>query len=399
MRPGTDSRALRLLNAQRIVDVVLASSPDPVSRPEVGRLTGLSKPTVSALVDDLQSAGFLRQAADSVDSGSVGRPASMFEVDPMVRLVIAADIGATKSVVAVADLLGSIVVEETVPTPSNALDALDEVCQRAISLLSTVGGRSAGICVGVPGIYRPEVDGVVQALNLPGFDGVQVAKRLASHFEGQTILVENDVNLAALGELASMGGSRQQVGDFAAISVGTGIGLGLVVDGELYRGGTGSAGELGSIYLTSPSENSPGVTLEGVAAAPSLRKRLGVAIEQGHRTSLTADCDVPEIMAAAADGDDAARLVLTEAASAMSLAISHLRFIADPTQIVLGGGVGANPVFCDAVNEQLMRLSSGASPVVPSELGGRAALLGAVSVAVASVRSKLVTEVLEGSRS
>ncbi len=399
MTPGTDSRALRLLNGQRIIDVVLSIAPEALSRPEIGRLTGLSKPTVSALVADLEAAGFLRSRPGMGDARSIGRPASQYEVNPVARLVAGVDIGASRTVVAVSDLLGTTIHEEAVPTPATAREALDDASELVLRLINQVGSRCSSVVVGVPGIYRPQSDSVDQALNLPGFKDIRVQEYFTQRLGSGRVQVENDVNLAALGELAEMNRTEAQIVDFAAISVGTGIGLGLVVDGDLYRGGTGSAGELGSVYLAASVSGRPPLTLEHVATGPSLQKRLGEAIEQGHPSSVEADSSVSEILAAASAGDSASMHVVDEAAAAMSLAISHLRFIADPAKIVIGGGVGANPVFVEAVNRHLILLSAESPGVVASRLGGRAALLGAVSLAVRDARSSLVTEILEGVRS
>lgn len=397
MTNGTDSRALRLLNGQRIVDAIFAALPEAVSRPEIGRRTGLSKPTVSALVSDLVSAGFLRNRNDSADAVSVGRPASIYEIDPLARTVVGIDIGATKTVVAVGDVTGSIIAEQTVVTPENAAAALEAGSNLALELVNSIGGPCGAVCVGIPGIYRANDDSVDQALNLPGFDGFGVRAYLEETFGGIPVQVENDVNLAALGELTEMDQKDRQIADLAAISIGTGIGMGLIVSGELYRGGTGSAGELGSIVVTNASGEHTRLTLEDVAAAPALRKQLGVAIERGYKSSLDPACDVPDIFEATTIGDEAAVLVLHNAAEAVSLAISHLLFILDPAQVVLGGGVGANEVFVSAVATHLAHLNPEAPDVVRSRLGGRAALVGAVSVARTTARASLVQEML-GSR-
>ena len=136
------------------------------------------------------------------------------------------------------------------------------------------------------------------------------------------------------------------------------------------------------------------MTLEDVASAPSIRKRLGQAIEDGHHTALDASADVPAILGAAASGDGAATAVLDEVAGAMALAVSHLCLIADPTRIVFGGGVGANPTFVDAVRRHLARLVATPPELAASTLGRRAALVGAASMSLRLVHEPLVAEIL-----
>ena len=394
MAEGSGSGVLRLLSGQRIVDALFASHPRQMSRAGIARATGLSKPTVSALIADMESAGLVRVSDESPSSGSIGRPAALYELVPTARHSVVADIGATKILVGLCDLFGNLVAEQELETGPNAGAALKRLTGAGSEMLRAVDGSCHAVCVGVPGIYRPDRDRVEQAFNLPGFADLDLRAHLAEHFDAR-IHVENDVNLAALGELTRMG-DEQADGDFAAISVGTGIGLGMVVGGDLYRGGTGSAGELGSLLLARPESGAPPVTLEDVASAPSIRKRLGRAIEDGHRTAVDTGADVPEIFGAAASGDEAAAAVLDEVAAAMALAVSHLCLIADPTRIVFGGGVGANPTFVDAVRRHLTRLVAIPPDLAASTLGRRAALVGAVSMSLRLVHESLVAEVLGG---
>ena len=386
------SGVLRLLSGQRIVDALFSAHPKQISRAGIARATGLSKPTVSTLMADMESAGLVRVADESPRSGSIGRPAALYELVPTARHSVVADIGATKILVGISDLFGNLVAEQELETGPDAQSALGNLDRAASAMLRRVAGPCRGVCVGVPGIYRPDRDRVEQAFNLPGFDGLAVRALLAERFDGR-VHVENDVNLAALGELTRMG-DEQSDGDFAAISVGTGIGLGMVVGGDLYRGGTGSAGELGSLLLSPPGPGAAPVTLEDVVAAPSIRKLFGRAIEDGCRSELDPSADVPEIFRAAEAGDEAAGKVLEQVAGAMALAVSHLCLIADPARIAFGGGVGANPVFVDAVRACLARLVAAPPELAASTLGRRAALVGAVSMSLRFVHESLVAEIL-----
>ena len=392
MVEGSGSGVLRLLSGQRIIDALFAANPRRMSRAGIARATGLSKPTVSALIAEMERAGLVRLSEEAPRSGSIGRPAALYELVPTARHSVVADIGATKVLIGLSDLFGNLVAEQELTTGPDARTALEDLTEASSEMLRDIDGGCRAVCVGVPGIYRPDRDRVEQALNLPGFEGLAVRAFLEERFEAR-IHVENDVNLAALGELTRIG-DEQADGDFAAISVGTGIGLGMVVGGDLYRGGTGSAGEMGSLLLSRPQPGAAPVTLEDVASAPSIRKRFGRAIEDGHRSGLDASADVPEIFAAAESGDDAAAAVLDEVAAAMALAVSHLCLIADPTRIVFGGGVGANPVFVDAVRDHLVRLVAAPPELAASTLGRQAALVGAVSMSLRFIHESLVPEIL-----
>lgn len=392
MAEASGTAVLRLLSGQRIADALFAAHPGRMSRAEIARATGLSKPTVSALMADMESVGLVRMAEASARSGSIGRPASLYELVPSARHCVVADMGATRMLIGLADLLGNVVTEVELETGPDAHTALERLVTAASSMLAESGRPCHAVCVGVPGIYRPEQDQVEQALNLPGFDGLEVGAYLSERF-GVPAFVENDVNLAALGELARLS-DEEAGGDFAAVFAGTGIGLGLVVGGELYRGGTGSAGELGSLAVAVPGVDATPVTLEDVASAPSIRKRLGRAIEDGRPSTLDPGADIAEILAAAGRGDTAATMVLSEVAGAMAFAVSHLCLIADPTRIVFGGPVGADLVFIDAVRDRLSSLVTTAPELIASSLGDRATLIGAASMSLRHVRESLITEFL-----
>jgi len=394
MRGTSDSRLLRLLNGQRIMDAMFDAAPGAISRADLTRVTGLSKPTVSALVGDLDTSGVVRQIGPVTGSGAVGRPAALYEVVPEAGFALGVDVGGTKIILGIANLLGDVVAEREVESGPDAEAVLAVIAELAIELQAEVGCSIEAACVGVPGVYRRETDAVHQALNLPGFDGIAIRARLEEVLSVD-VNIDNDVNLAALGE-ADNAGDDFDLLNFAAISIGTGIGMGLVVNGELNRGGFDAAGEIGSLAIGVPStDSSSRVTLEDLASATAMKKRFRMAVESGEASSLEGNPDVPEILAAASDGDAAAVAVLEVAASAMATAVSHLCLIADPETIIFGGGVGANEVFVRAVESSLRDLSSSAVELVASTLGRRATFLGAVSCAVAMLHETLVTQRLE----
>ena len=364
------------------------AAPEGISRADIARVTGLSKPTVSNLVADLESSGLIRLAQAPTTSGNVGRPAVLYELVPEAGLVVAADIGASKIIVGIANLLGTVVAERELETGPNAESAFNRVADTARSMLAEIGLPARSACIGMPGIYRREDDQVEQALNLPGFEGLPIRTTFEELLDME-VHIDNDVNLAAVAE-ADL--SIDQA-DFAAISVGTGIGMGIIVGGELYRGGTGAAGEVGSLVLhRDPADPKVAVILEDVSSAPAIRKLFGQAAESGHATELQGGADVPEIFEAATRGDPAAMHVLGNAAAAMATAVIHVCLITDPERIVFGGGVGANQVFVDAVEAELRRRLPRPVEVSASTLGRRAAFLGAVSLALGALHESLVTD-------
>ena len=390
MIDGSGSWALRLRNGQAVFDEFMEAAPFPISRATLARRTGLSKPTVSALVSDLEDAGVVSLIPPETSPGRIGRPAAPYVLVPDAALVVGVDMGATKVIVGIADLLGRVLAEDRIETASHARAAVDAVVGSTRRLLANLGkGRllESG-CVGVPGVYRPRQDRVEMSPNLPGFADLPIREELSERL-GVPVTIENDVNLAAVAEAEAMddrGGL-----DFVAISVGTGIGAGLVMDGKLYRGGHGAAGELGSIDISGVFGNPAGrLTLEDVASAPAIHKRFRQALETGVTSRLERDAEVSEILLAASSGDEAASEALGIAAEAMASAVAWLSWFSDPARIVFGGGVGSNPIFVDAVRSKLERCLDETPELVASALGSRAAFMGAISTARVSVRTTFV---------
>ena len=391
MIDGSGSWALRLRNGQAVFEEFMEAAPFPISRATLARRTGLSKPTVSALVSDLEDAGVVSLISPERSQGRIGRPALPYALVPDAALVVGVDMGATKIIVGIADLLGRVLVEDRIKTASDARAAVRAVVETTSRLLEQLGGKNHLLesgCVGVPGVYRPASDRVEMSPNLAGFADIPIRAELSERL-GIPVMIENDVNLAAMAEAEAMDDHGSL--DFVAVSVGTGIGAGLVMDGRLYRGGHGAAGELGSVDISGPCHGrGPRLTLEDVASAPAIRRRFERSLAGGRPSRLDGDAEVSELLHAASQGDAAASEALGVAAEAMASAVASLCWINDPARIVFGGGVGSNPIFVDAVRSKLGRYLDETPALVPSGLGSRAAFLGALSTARASVRTTFV---------
>jgi predicted NBD/HSP70 family sugar kinase len=224
-----------------------------------------------------------------------------------------------------------------------------------------------GVVVGVPGaVLRTRI---ALAENVVGLEGEQFADQLRERL-GREVTLENDINLAALGE--HWRGVARGVDDFAFISIGTGLGAGLVLRGELHRGRNGAAGELdyARVGLTEDVDPCAGALCE-------LTKELA----RGRRTTLESPYDTRLIFAAARAGDPVAMDVVAEEARRIALHIAPIAAVADVGLIVLGGGIGANG---DLLYDGIRRLLAEWLPTPPrveaSSLGDAAVLTGALAV-------------------
>src|SRR3954467_787533 len=234
---------LRALNEGPVLEAIRADA--PISRAEISRRVGISKPTVSLALRSLLDSGLVRGA-----DGEQFRPrygATFFEPVPEAALVLGLDVGARFLRGAICDLRGDVRARQDIETAgASALELLDAAAalkERLVEASELPTGVIDGVVVGVPGVVHPRGREVRLAENVPGLEEIDAAGELEARLgEGATVTIENDVNLAAVGE--RWRGVGRGVADFAVLSVGTGLGAGLVIDGELHRGRHGAAGEL-----------------------------------------------------------------------------------------------------------------------------------------------------------
>ena len=359
---------LKDLNERTVLDAIRSYA--PVSRAEISRRVGISKPTVSQALQSLLRAGLVRETEPAGDGPRYG--AVFFEPDPGAAFVLGVDLGARFVRAAVCDLAGEVRGRRDVDLPeptSNA--ALATIPQLVLSLL-----RGAevpielldGVVLGVPGAV--EADSRISLVeNVAGLEGDAFASELRSRFEC-SVHLENDINLAALGE--QWRGVARGVDDFVFISIGTGLGAGLVLRGELHRGRNGAAGELD--YARSGHEQ------EFDPCAGALCE-LAATLAAGRRTVLEEPYDPRLIFAAARAGDEVAGDIVAEEARRIALHVAPIAAVADVGLVVLGGGIGMNgDLLCGAVRARLDEWLPHPPRVEASSLGDAAVLTGALAV-------------------
>src|SRR3954453_1705605 len=218
----------------------------PLSRAQLARDTGLSKPTVSQALAELETAGLVRAVGPAAPSR--GRTALLYEPDPTAGYVVGIDIGRAWIRIAVADLTGTILARSD--SPNRARTAAAVVRSAAREARTTV--KQAGIgwrrvvhtVVGSPGVFDPATGRLWHAPNLPDWSKPGLADELRDALTPSTA-IDNDANIAAVGERAF--GRGRGAANFVYVEIGAGLGVGVVIDSELYRGARGAAGEVGYI--------------------------------------------------------------------------------------------------------------------------------------------------------
>jgi predicted NBD/HSP70 family sugar kinase len=350
----------------------------PVSRAQLARDSGLSKPTVSQALQTLERARLVREAGRS--SGGKGPTAVLYEMNPRAGWIVGIDVGRSYLRAAIADLAGDPVARRDEPARARSADSLI----RQIGDISHALAAEAGIrwrqvtfaVVGSPGVFEPARGQVALAHNLPGWGRQGLAEALQEEL-GTNVGFENDVNLATIGERWK--GLGKDVANFVYLHIGTGVGMGLVLNGHLHRGSVGAAGEIGYMPLAAADPHDPTNRRRGaLESAIGASGVVATARRMGMRPPLTPK----KVFAAARRGDGTAGRVVQAVAEGIALAIAAVVPVVDPELVVLGGGIGSNGDLLVAPVERELRALSPFSPrIEASPLGDEATVLGAIAMA------------------
>jgi len=384
-RPTSAQPALlKDLNERAVLDAIRDAA--PISRAEISRRARISKPTVSVALQSLLHAGLVREAEEERAGRSYG--AVFFEPVPEAALVLGVDIGARFLRGALSDLRGTIRARQDIELDRAGADELLDAVARMRDGFVAVSGLPAdridSVVTGIPGVVEEETGRVRLAENAHGLEGMAVGAELERRL-GLPVTVENDVNLAALGEHAR--GLGRGIDDFAFVSVGTGLGAGLVLAGELRRGRHGAAGELDFVREADDEDLDP-----CAAALPALAARLA-ANGDGGATTLAPPYDPRAIFAAARARDPLGCAVVAEEARRIALHIVPIAAVADVALVVLGGGVGRNgDLLLEPVRTVLAERLAYPPRVEVSSLGEAAVLIGALAVGLRTALERVFVD-------
>src|SRR6266540_634630 len=318
-RLSTPARAtpplLKHLNERTVLELIRAGA--PISRAEISRRAGISKPTVSLALRSLLEAGLVREASRGPDGPSYG--ALFFEPVPDAAFVVGLDLGARFLRGAVCDLAGEIRARQDVELrgadADGALRAIVALQHSLVEAAALPADLVDGVVLGVPGVIESGNGSLrLTTPNIPGLEGRALGGELRDRL-AISVTLENDVNLAALGERWL--GIAQGVEDFAFLSVGTGMGMGLVLGGELHRGHHGAAGEVDWAHAGIAEDVDP--SADGVAELTA-QLVAGRALE----TSVVPPYDARAIFAAARGRDPLAQAVVEEVARRIAAHIAPI---------------------------------------------------------------------------
>lgn len=384
--PGTPS-LLRAINDRAALQALLERG--PLTRPEIGTLTGLSKPTASQLLTRLQAAGLV--VPDGVREGLPGRTAELYRLNGAAAYVAALDVTPTRIEARVVDLVGAVVGEHRLPTPGRSAG---DVVERAAAALKGAGAPDdlRRVVIGIGGAVDPSTGRLGYAAHIPGWHVPRLVETLSDGL-GVPVAVENDVNLAALAEQAHGAATGRQ--DFVLLWADDGLGSALVLGGRLHRGATGGAGEIG--YMPIPGAPTARETsrygthgYQALAGGPAVLKLLR---SHGVRGSDYVQAVHNAVNAALGSGKraDQAREGLADVAARIAPGLAAVVSVVDPELVVLSGGVlrAGGETLRELVERELYALTIPRPKLLLSAVQGNPVLAGALELGLRDVRDEV----------
>ncbi|MFI0420610.1 ROK family protein [Spongiactinospora sp. 9N601] len=394
--PGTPS-LLRAINDRAALKALLERG--PLTRPEIGAITGLSKPTASQMLARLSAAGLV--VLDGVREGMPGRTAELYRLNPAAGYVAALDVTHTRIESAITDITGTVVGEHRLSTPRERGDVVAKVREALRGARAAAPGAPAPrrVVIGIQGALDPGSGRLGYATHIPGWHVPDLLATLGEGL-GLPVDVENDVNLVALAERRH--GVARGYHDFVLLWGDSGLGSALVLGGRLHRGATGGAGEVGYMpALGAPTMREAGRHaihgFQALSGGPAVRSVLRAHGVRGATPALA----VAGAVRAAGEGDERAARGLGEVASRLAVGLASVVAVVDPEIVVLTGGMllAGGERLRALIERELHALTLPRPPLLLSTLEGNPVLAGAVELGLDKVREEVFGAVAGGSPS
>jgi glucokinase-like ROK family protein len=398
-----DSRAMREVNRSIVLDIIRRGG--KVSRTDLAKRSSLTKPTVSAIVDDLIARGIVQEVGFGKTVATGGRRARLLEFNDASAAYLGLRFGVHHTTVAIADARGEVRAVKEAPTvygdPHASIRSALELFDPALAEAGLPRERLASVGVTVPGMVDTRTGKVALAPNL-GWSDVPIRELLQQALE-LPVVVHNVTNAGAIaeGRIGAAKGARSYVW----VYVGHGLGAGIVIDGQLFSGTKGFSGEIGHCPIVDDGPLcSCGLRgcLETLASGKAIERIAAEAARGSEPTLLSAQAspfDAQVVLEAARDGDAVSQRILRQVGQHLGVGLSYLINVLDPELLVLGGRVmEASDFILEGARASVARhtLRSSKCEVVASTLGERAGLMGSVIAAMdQAVRSYRIVATAE----
>lgn len=384
------------LNKHAIIDLI-RFTPNGISRVELARELNLTRAAITSIINDLQAMGIVDEVEGQIRSG---RKPIVLEINPHRGYVVGIDMGATHVTMLLANYAAHVVkdIEWTIDIddgPQKIISQIDEHLHQMLMEMNLRMEEIKAICLGVPGPVVLRGGMVSEPPIMPGWDKFPIESYIQSLWD-VPVTLGNDAELGAIGEWAYGAGRGEE--NLAYVKVGRGIGAGMLLDGQIYHGADGSAGEIGHITI---DENGPLCScgnrgcLEAMAGGNAVAKRAVELVKKGQRTELSTIRPVDsiqskDVIAAACNGDLVAQQILSETGAHLGTAIAGLVNLFNPSMIIVGGGVSQigdlllEPIR-QTVQKRSLRMASKRLRISTALLGRRSSAMGAVVQALSLI--------------
>lgn len=372
---------LRELNEKSVLNTLRTHG--ALHAAEIARHIGLSKPTTADILRSLIETGLIQEYTPGEEDPKRAR--SVFEAVSDLKVSLAIDIGSRFIRAAVGDLNEKMLAETSVPVKSLKLDDLVAIMHTAVNSVLKEAGYSlkdvASLVVGTPGVVDQNTGTVAIAGTITALDGVNLAHLLEQEF-GITPTVENDINLVTVAEQAA--GHGRGIENFAVLSVGSGLGSGLVLNGKIHRGHRGAAGEIFYVPFGDPLDTHRDATNPSGDRIAELTRGLA---KKYKNSTLQEPYSTVDILKAAKEGDDLAQAVVQLEAERIALYVAAISAVTDVELIVLAGGIGRQAsFFLDPIKSLVGTVVPFPPRIEVSTLGDTGILVGALNIATAKSR-------------
>lgn len=365
MIKGTTS-LIKQMNKSTILSIIIKEG--GISRAQLAKRTEISKSTVSFIVDELLKENLISETGEGISTKKGGRKPIELEFNATAGYIVGLNIGIKTSFCILSDLLGEVVQEKEFETFSNKEgDALANIIQRVHSLIENSGKKDKiiGMGIGIPGIADIE-NGVVLFAPKLNWINYNIQKRFEEEFE-MNVFIDNDVNMAVLGE--KWKGSGNNYNDFVFVSISAGIGGGIVINNKIHRGSSYTAGEIGYMVLSKDAFKHGKYTFDQFGYFESVAS--STAVEEITHLS----CE--EAFEKAMQGDVVCLQVMDEMIDYLSLGMANIISILNPEALIIGGDISiAKEWTVNQIKEKVHLLTPVKCAMNLSDLGKRAGIIG-----------------------
>jgi len=389
IKSHTPQSLMKKRNLQILLESILKN--EPISRADLEKVTGLARPTISALVSELISADLVREIGYGNSKG--GKKPILLEFNKSFGFIAALDLGAVKYLTALFDLNGNIIDEIRIDL-ENELWA-DEILSKAISTLKQIiddnkltDKRLIGIGIASPGAINPDTGKISIAPNIKGLDELDVIKIVKQSFDAP-IFIDSSFKLAALGEKKQEYAKNSKVLMF--VDYGIGIGLGVVIDNKIFRGATYAGGEIGYLYI--PGEPDPvnmadpkkfgyfENTTSGLAYAKLAQEKIKAGIKSimldevgGNLKKISAKT----VFDCAKKGDLLANEIIDQILQRFAIGVANAVILFNPDLLIIGGGISrAGDILLEPLKKEISKLVPITPQIMITKIEDRAPIIGA----------------------